>query len=499
MESNNRIHRHSAPDDKIALFRSLFRGREDIYPRRFESRRTGKTGYSPVCANEWVKGICEKPKIKCAECQHRRFLPVTDDVIRCHLSGQDGNGWDFTMGVYPMLLDETCFFIAADFDKATWRDDARAFLETCRVMNLPATLERSRSGNGGHVWLFFSEAVPASLARKLGSHILTETMDRRPDIGLDSYDRFFPNQDTLPQGGFGSLIALPLQRKPRQLGNSVFLDDNFSPYDDQWAFLSEVRRIGRDDVEESVRKAEAKGRVIGVRLYLTGEEGDATPWITTEPRRTERPIAGPFPKELELVLGSEIFIGKDLLPPALRNRLIRLAAFQNPEFYRAQAMRLPTYDTSRIVACARDYPHHLGLPRGCLEDLRQLLSDLKVKCLIRDERCSGKALDVSFQGELREDQRIAAETLLSHETGVLSATTAFGKTVVGAWLIAKRAVNTLVLVHRRQLQEQWIEKLSKFLGFAAKRYRPGWRRAQNADRNPGCCNDPKLGPQGEGG
>jgi superfamily II DNA or RNA helicase len=464
MESNNRIHRHSAPEDKIALFRSLFRGREDVYPRRFESRRTGKVGYSPVCANEWVKGVCEKPKIKCAECQHRRFLPVTDDVVRCHLSGQDANGWDFTMGVYPMLLDETCFFIAADFDKATWQDDARAFLETCRVMTLPAALERSRSGNGGHVWLFFSEAVPASLARKLGSHILTETMDRRPDIGLDSYDRFFPNQDTLPQGGFGSLIALPLQRKPRQLGNSVFLDDNFSPYEDQWAFLSEVRRIGRDDIEESVRKAEAKGRVIGVRLYLTGEEGDATPWVTTEPRRKERPIAGTLPKELELVLGSEIFIGKDLLPPALRNRLIRLAAFQNPEFYRAQAMRLPTYDTSRIVACARDYPHHLGLPRGCLGDLRQLLSDLKITCLIRDERCSGKALDLSFQGELSADQKSAAETMLAHETGVLSATTAFGKTVVGAWLIAKRAVNTLVLVHRRQLQEQWIEKLSKFLG-----------------------------------
>jgi len=143
MESNNHIHRHSAPEDKIALFRSLFRGREDVYPRRFESRRTGKTGYSPVCANEWVKGICEKPKIKCAECQHRRFLPVTDNVIRCHLSGQDGNGWDFTMGVYPMLLDETCFFIAADFDKATWQDDARAFLETCRVMNLPSAGEIS--------------------------------------------------------------------------------------------------------------------------------------------------------------------------------------------------------------------------------------------------------------------------------------------------------------------------------------------------------------------
>ena len=464
MEANTRIHRHSSPEDKITLFRSLFRGREDVYPRRFESRKTGKSGYAPACANEWVKGVCEKPKVKCAECQHRRFLPVTDEVIRCHLSGQDGNGWDFTMGVYPMLLDETCFFVVADFDKATWREDATAYIETCHAMNLPAALERSRSGNGGHVWLFFNEAIPAALGRKLATSVLTETMERRPDVGLDSYDRFFPNQDTLPQGGFGSLIALPLQRKPRQLANSVFLGDNLSPYDDQWAFLSEVRRISRSEVEEFVSNAEAKGRVIGVRLHLSGEEDDVPPWVAMESRRRERPIAGPLPKELELVLGNEIFIDKHLLPPALRNRLIRLAAFQNPEFYRTQAMRLPTYETSRIVGCARDYPHHLGLPRGCLEDLRQLLSDLKIPCVLRDERFSGKALNVSFQGELRPEQRIAAETMLAHETGVLAATTAFGKTVIGAWLIARRAVNTLVLVHRRQLQEQWIERLSTFLG-----------------------------------
>ena len=137
MESNTHIHRHSSPEDKITLFRSLFRGREDVYPRRFESRKTGKSGYAPACANEWVKGVCEKPKIKCAECPHRRFLPVTDEVIRCHLSGQDGNGWDFTMGVYPMLLDETCFFVAADFDKATWREDATAYIETCHADESP--------------------------------------------------------------------------------------------------------------------------------------------------------------------------------------------------------------------------------------------------------------------------------------------------------------------------------------------------------------------------
>lgn len=199
------VNQRSPAQAKIALFRSLFRGREDVSPRRFESRKTGRAGYSPACANEWVAGICEKPRIKCSECPHQRFLPVTDEVIRWHLSGRDGQARGFVMGVYPMLLDETCFFLAADFDKAAWQEDATAFLETCRQMNVPAALERSRSGHGGHLWFFFGEAIPATLARKLGAHLLTETMERRPDIGLDSYDRFFPNQDTLPPGGFGTM------------------------------------------------------------------------------------------------------------------------------------------------------------------------------------------------------------------------------------------------------------------------------------------------------
>jgi len=198
------MNQRSPAQAKIALFRSLFRGREDVYPQRFESRKTGRAGYSPACGNEWVQGICEKPRIKCSECQHQRLLPITDEVIRWHLCGHDDRGREFVMGVYPMLPDETCFFLAADFDKATWQEDTRAFLETCREMNVPAVLERSRSGNGGHVWFFFNEAVPAALARKLGTHILTKTMERRPEIGLDSYDRLFPNQDTLPGGGFGS-------------------------------------------------------------------------------------------------------------------------------------------------------------------------------------------------------------------------------------------------------------------------------------------------------
>ena len=458
----------SSPLAKIELFRSLFRGRTDVYPRRFESRKTGKAGYAPACANEWLPGICEKPRIKRPDCPNRRFLPVTDEVIRWHLSGRDDLGRNFVMGVYPMLLDETCFLLAADFDRTSWHEDVGVFLETCRRLELPAALERSRSGNGGHVWLFFEEAISASLARKLGSHLLTETMERRPEIGLDSYDRFFPNQDTLPKGGFGNLIALPLQKLAREHGHTAFLDEHFQPHPDQWAYLETVQRISRARVEEIVHDAEAEGRVIGVRMAELDEDDD-TPW-TGPPsrRRKEPPIAGPLPENLELVLADQIYFAKDNLPPGLRNRLLRLAAFQNPEFYRAQAMRLPTYDKPRIIHCAEDHPQHFALPRGCLDEVQQLLRALKIKPILRDERNSGVPLNVSFCGELRPDQQAAATAMLAHDTGVLAATTAFGKTVHAAWLIAQRGVNTLVLVHRQQLLEQWIERLTTFLGVPAK-------------------------------
>ncbi|MEX0679480.1 MAG: DEAD/DEAH box helicase family protein [Pirellulales bacterium] len=462
------VHHLSPPDSKIDLFRSLFRGREDVYPRRFESRRTGKAGYSAACDNEWVRGLCEKPRIKCAACLHQRFLPVTDDVIRWHLSGQDDAGHDFVMGVYPLLRDETCFFLAADLDKADWQEDSRAVLDTCRRLDLPAALERSRSGNGGHIWLFFEGAIPAALARKLAAHLLTETMERQPGIGLDSYDRFFPNQDTLPQGGFGNLIALPLQKQPRELGNSVFLDERFEPYADQWAFLSKICRINRWTIEEIVSKAERNGRVVGVR-FAPAEEDDAAPWSAPPSgRRKEPPLQGPLPDWLELILGNQIYIAKDQLFPGLRNRLVRLAAFQNPEFYKAQAMRLPTYGKPRIIACAEDHGQHIGLPRGCLDEVRALLSDLSIDVVFRDERYPGKPLDVEFHGQLQAEQETAAKAMLAHDTGVLSATTAFGKTVVAAWLIAQRGVNTLVIVNRRQLLEQWVQRLSAFLNLPPK-------------------------------
>jgi hypothetical protein len=463
MDTSTPIDRQSPAQAKIRLFRSLFRGREDVYARRFENRRTGKHGYAPACANEWVRGVCEKPRVKCGECAHRRFLPLTDEVIRWHLSGAEGSGEPFVAGVYPLLPDDTCRFLAIDFDKTGWREDAAACLESCRRLGLPAALERSRSGLGAHLWFFFKEPVPAALARRLGSHVLTETMEQRPELGLDSYDRLFPSQDTMPQGGFGSLIALPLQKEPRDRGNSVFLDADLNPSADQWAFLAGLQKLGREQIERTVQMAERRGRVLGVRLPPQ-EDDQHEPWSLPSSRRPAvSPIAGALPKAIELVLGNQIYVPKDALPPGLRNRLLRLAAFQNPAFYQAQALRLSTYGTPRIVACAEDFPHHIGLPRGCLDDVLTTLRDLGVATTIRDERCGGRPLAATFQGRLRSEQQRAAKALLAHDTGVLAATTAFGKTVIGAWLIAERGVSTLVLVHRRQLLDQWIERLAMFL------------------------------------
>ena len=462
------VSQSSAPHEKIALFRSLFRGRDDVYPRRFQSRRTGKSGYQPACVNEWVRGICEKPRIKCTDCPQRRLLPVTDEVISWHLTGKDAAGLPFVAGVYPLLADETCHFIAIDFDKAGWQEDALAFLVTCRRFDLPVVLERSRSGQGGHVWIFFDRAIPAALARRLSSFLLTETMEERPDIGLDSYDRLFPNQDTMPQGGFGNLIALPLQKRAREQGNTVFLDDHLLPWPDQWAFLASVRRTGRDHAERLAQEAEHGGRILGVRLP-PDEDDDGSPWAAPPSRRhKEPPVTGVLPTSIEIVQANQLYIPKDGLNPGLRNRLLRVAAFQNPEFYAAQAMRLSTFGKPRVVACAEDHPHHIGLPRGCLGDVRAVLDNAGVRAVLRDERQAGTTLDVRFQGELRVDQQRAADAMLRHDTGVLAATTAFGKTVIAAWLVARRGVNALVLVHRRQLMDQWVDRLSSFLGVPMK-------------------------------
>ncbi|MBM4164821.1 MAG: DUF559 domain-containing protein [Lentisphaerae bacterium] len=457
---------HSSPSEtKVALFRSLFRGREDVFARRFESARTGRSGYQPVCANEWRHGLCDKKCGPCARCSNRQFVPVSDLLIAHHLTGADEQGRPFVMGVYPLLTDETCCFLAMDFDQAAWQDDVTAVLRVSRDLNVPFILERSRSGNGGHLWLFFSEPVPARLARELGSFMLTAAAERHAYLGLDSYDRLFPNQDTMPQGGFGNLIALPLQKHARAQGNTLFLDDAFAPHADPWAFLAQTRRLSAQDAEALVTQARRRDGVLGVRYPETEADDPRTPMVSLPSTLL---LPEKHPGSVTAHLSDRLYVERNMLPASLLNRIARLAAFQNPSFYAAQAMRMNTFGIPRIISCAELVADHVILPRGCRDDLEALLQSADIELVLHDERCSGERLDVAFAGTLRPEQRAAAQAMLAHDTGVLAATTAFGKTVLAAWLIAQRGVNTLVLVNRRQLQEQWVARLSTFLGIPEK-------------------------------
>jgi superfamily II DNA or RNA helicase len=440
--------------EKVMLFRQLFCGRTDVYPVRWESKSSGKAGYAPACANEWRAGICEKPRIKCSDCRNRLLIPLTDAVVYDHLAGEH------TIGVYPLLEDDTCYFLAVDFDELDWRDDAQAFMQSCHELGVPAALEISRSGNGAHAWVFFASRIPARDARRLGTAVISHTCARTRQLKLASYDRLFPNQDTMPKGGFGNLIALPLQKRPRENGCSVFVDANLRPYPDQWQFLGSLQPMAAEDVEPTIVRA--TGGVHPLDVSFIEEEDQVTPWKRV--RTSTQQLAGSMPKAVTVTLANLIYFEKAQLPQALANRLIRLAAFQNPEFYKAQAMRMSVWDKPRVIGCAENYPQHIALPRGCLDAARELLRDNGIGCELRDERFGGAPIDVTFAGTLRLDQEAALAGMLHHDCGVFSAPTAFGKTVTAAAMIARRGVNTLVLVHRTELLKQWQERLQTFLG-----------------------------------
>ncbi len=449
--TRNRVH---FTDDgrKGCAIRRLFRGRADVYPVRWESK-AGKSGYSPACANEWKPGICAKPRIKCADCHKRSLTPVSEQTIFDHLAG------NHTIGVYPLLGDDRCYFLAVDFDKAEWREDARSFIQSCRELGVPVALEISRSGNGAHAWIFFSSAVLARDARRLGTAIISHTCNRTRQLELGSYDRLFPNQDTMPKGGFGNLIALPLQKKPRDQGYSVFVDDALQPYPDQWAFLASIQPMRAEDIEPVILLITGNRHPLDVTFI--SDEDFREPW--KQPDSKSSKLTGAMPESVNITLANMIYFEKESLPQLLINRLIRLAAFQNPEFYTAQAMRFPVWDKPRVIGCAENFPQHIGLPRGCLEASLALLQDNGIRCELQDERFSGSPVDIQFEGTLRDDQELAANAMLKHETGILCAPTAFGKTVTAAALIARRGVNTLILVHRTELLKQWKDRLQSFL------------------------------------
>ncbi len=415
--------------DKIQLFNRLFKGRTDVFATRYESKN-GKPGYSPACSNEWVPGVCRKPKIKCSECLVRALIPLSDQDIYDHLSGKH------VIGLYPLLKDDTCSFLAIDFDKGKWQEDVRVFTEICRKANVPYSIERSRSGNGAHVWIFFSEQMPATIARRLGMSLLRRAGEERFEITLSSYDRMFPNQNSLPEKRFGNLIALPLQGQARMEDNSVFVDESFQSYPDQWLYLSTVLKLDRNGVE----------RITNELSYSEAVE-------TIE---SSAPLESAQWK-------NGIHIQKSGLSSSLLAKIYDAASFHNPEFYRLQAKRYSTYGVPKKIECAEMNDRYLIVPRGCVNEVREIVDSYKEKLKISDRRNEGEKINVTFQGELRLQQQEAMQKMIEHEHGVVSAATGFGKTVTAAALIAERKINTLIIVHRKQLMQQWVEQLSAFL------------------------------------
>ena len=474
---------HLGKEERIELFRSLFRGREDVFARRWYSKVTNKSGYQPVCVNEWRRGLCDKKAIKCAECPNRNFLSLGYDDVCRHLIGNDENGCD-VVGIYAIMSDNNCAFLCTDFDdkscKHRYKDDVLAFVGVCRDWNIPYSIERSRSGNGAHVWIFFNAVVPAYKARRLGNAILTEAMSRDGRMAFDSYDRFFPNQDRMPEGGFGNLVALPLQGKARKDLNSVFVDDEFFAYRDQWTYLAQVQKIEEQKVDVILQQH------IHEDLGVLSTSSESKPWVTPVPQNIN---SADFAKAITITVADKIYIPLNSISAKVLNHIKRIAAFRNPEFYKKQAMRMSTYGIPRIISCFDITDDYLAMPRGCKEAIMKLLDSNGAKYTIVDETNHGKAVAVTFLGTEREEQLDAIESLLPFDNGVLHATTAFGKTVTAASLIARRKVNTLILVHSKALLTQWHERLNEFLDIDYKEPEPVKKRGRRKAFSPIGCLD----------
>jgi len=457
-ESVEGIHKRSKPIDKIELFLSLFTGRDDVYAERFENTKTGIAGYAPVCNNKWSP-VCPKSgggKMKCTKCPHQNFKRYDVSAVERHLTGKQ------TVGVYPMSPDETCRFLVFDFDGKDYtsenlKRDVTIIREACVEKSISMAVERSRSGKGIHFWIFFTEKISASTARKFGSSLITYAMSINHSLPFKTYDRMIPFQDTLTKDGLGNLIALPLQKKPRNEDNSVFIDEDFNAYADQWNYLYNIKKYTLEAVEAFIRQLSPSGELGVLRM----DSEDEKPWESKKkkPKLTKLD----FPDTVKVVRANMLYIEKSGITSSALNSLKRLAAFRNPDFYKTQAMRLSTHKKPRIISCSNETEQYLCLPRGLEGEVYELLEDNNVSIQLFDETNEGRKIDVVFNGELRGEQQRAVDALLEHDNGILSATTAFGKTVIGAHLIADRMVNTLILVHRTNLLAQWIERLHDFL------------------------------------
>ena len=415
METEPVVTLKSPMDEKIGLFMSLFCGRTDVYARQWT--KDGRVGYSPVCRNRWNAEICKKPNIQCSECKAACYQPLDEKAIEGHLSGRQ------VIGIYAMLPGELCRFLAIDLDEASWRDDVQSIREACGEMDIPCSTEVSRSGNGAHIWFFFEEAESAAAARRFGSKILDIAMQKRAGLSFASYDRMFPNQDTMPKGGFGNLIALPLQRKAaKTTGGSLFVDDAFHAFADQWAYLSGVKRVGHEMV---ARFSEA-----------AHEAGNRAEMLWQNAARTDKED---FREPVEITLADRAYISTRGMTQKGVTALKKLAAFKNPGFYKQQAMRMPVYGIPRTICCAEFKDDYLCMPKGCLSDVCRLIEASGQGVAVTDERQAGKRIKASFNGTLREKQVPALRALAAEENGILSAATAFGKTVVATALIAENS------------------------------------------------------------
>ena len=461
------INRHSTPQQKIGLFKSLFSGRQDVFALRWFNPKSNKSGYSPVCRNKWLSGKCDLKKYSCATCPFKLPVSLTDNYIYSHLAGKDEFCRD-VIGLYPLIDGNLCKFLAMDFDshatknQLAWKDDILAVHKTYSDFGINSYIEISRSGNGGHLWIFFEENISTRLARNLGTAIIKAAMQKRHSIPFESFDRFFPNQDEIPKGGYGNLIALPLQGRAVKEGHSVFVNESFIPYEDQWAFLSSVQKTSERLVRKTINEIEKSLPDFVEKDESENETKKINTTIISQENK-ESLNQSDFSALVKIVLSNYVQIQKTGISEKALGVLRRTAVFLNPEYFKNLRMHLPLYNIPRYIDCSKENDDYLLLPRGNLPKVIEKLEEANANYEITDERETGQKIDLQFTGELYDEQKDALKALLKEDVGIISAGTGFGKTVVASALIAERNVNTLILVQSHALLEQWKKAIKQFL------------------------------------